>query len=45
MTNVSRDTIKNLVENLGGKISDVFLQIYLRAREIKEKTKYGTTSN
>ena len=49
--NISRDTIKVLVENIGSKISDIpcsniFADISPREREIKGKKKTnGTTSN
>ena len=43
--NISHDTIKVLVENIGGKISDIpcsniFANMSPRAREIKEKNKF-----
>ena len=48
--NISHDTIKVLVENIGSKISDIphsniFVNIFPKAREIKGKINKWNTSN
>ena len=48
--NISCDTIKVLEENVGRKISDIpdsniLTDTFLKARDINERTKNGTSSN
>ena len=48
--NISRNTIKVLEENVGRKISDIpdsniLTDTFLKARDINERTKNGTSSN
>ena len=48
--NISSNTIKVLEENVGRKISDIpdsniLTDTFLKARDINERTKNGTSSN